>query len=667
MTTKTFIFKDRYGGNIPVLFTDNGDGTYTLNTSGGGGGGGGGGSGSSNTDTVWVDPNGGSPLYYIRQEIDNGGTITYSWIHIDGTAATPTVANLAPFNLLAQSVSSVDLGVKADTAATTDTGTFSLIALVKRLLAKTTSGITTIPSMGGSAISASNPVPTTLAGTNFTFSTINTSVVQLAANATFNGGIESVLNQPNISIDFTCDQPVVLTVNQYIDAAGLFPLPQIVVPITSGGLNRAWSLNGNYVSVSVQNLGTVATTTFNLNTAYGVIPAVTNLGNEPVAINEVAGVAIPQGGSVPVSLTNTTTDGSGSLLVASKQEYAAQTQDQPLFVAITGDPTGDFAGVNLLEALMDPATGLAASVQVVNQSKVDGVGATVLSDSVPFPLPWLNVGQSVTIDTTGYQSLDLTTATLAGTLTISNDGVTWPSVYGFSPTTLGISSSINGTSNYIIGAQARFIRISATTAGTGTAYLRNSPAPVASNNIAMVGGTAVVNGGVAGTLAVGGNVANAVAPTANPMLVGGVDTTTLTRRLETDTNGALAVTSLLYPGAQYGAFNVQFSKATVALNTLTAAQSTISPVIAGGVDQSNVVRVNTMENTGAQVFSPAQSNPSRQSLDELMLQMVALLRVQAYYTYELLQQSQGSRNNDEPDALVADFMAQGNNFANFAN
>jgi hypothetical protein len=33
-------------------------------------------------------------------------------------------------------ISSVDLGVKADTAATTDTGTFSLIALFKRLLAK---------------------------------------------------------------------------------------------------------------------------------------------------------------------------------------------------------------------------------------------------------------------------------------------------------------------------------------------------------------------------------------------------------------------------------------------------------------------------------------------------------------------------------------------------
>jgi hypothetical protein len=33
-------------------------------------------------------------------------------------------------------VSSVDLGVKADTVATTDTGTFSLIALFKRLLAK---------------------------------------------------------------------------------------------------------------------------------------------------------------------------------------------------------------------------------------------------------------------------------------------------------------------------------------------------------------------------------------------------------------------------------------------------------------------------------------------------------------------------------------------------
>ncbi|MEI7632145.1 MAG: hypothetical protein WCJ60_02380 [bacterium] len=44
-------------------------------------------------------------------------------------------------------------------------------------------------------------------------------------------------------------------------------------------------------------------------------------------------------------------------------------------------------------------------------------------------------------------------------------------------------------------------------------------------NMAQVGGTNTVTGGVAGTLAVGGNVANAVTATANPVPVGGVFTT----------------------------------------------------------------------------------------------------------------------------------------------
>lgn len=47
-----------------------------------------------------------------------------------------------------------------------------------------------------------------------------------------------------------------------------------------------------------------------------------------------------------------------------------------------------------------------------------------------------------------------------------------------------------------------------------------------SENIAQIGGTAVVTAGVAGLIAVGGNVANGVAATANPVPVGGVFITT---------------------------------------------------------------------------------------------------------------------------------------------
>lgn len=79
-------------------------------------------------DGVWlqntdVAPNtvtivtGMATLNSTRVIIDSSGTLT---VQLTGTGA----------------VSSVDLGVKADVVATSDTGTFSLIALFKRLLAK---------------------------------------------------------------------------------------------------------------------------------------------------------------------------------------------------------------------------------------------------------------------------------------------------------------------------------------------------------------------------------------------------------------------------------------------------------------------------------------------------------------------------------------------------
>ena len=45
--------------------------------------------------TVWFDPTTSTPTYYVRREKDtSGGTVTISWENLDGTSATPTVANL---------------------------------------------------------------------------------------------------------------------------------------------------------------------------------------------------------------------------------------------------------------------------------------------------------------------------------------------------------------------------------------------------------------------------------------------------------------------------------------------------------------------------------------------------------------------------------------------
>jgi hypothetical protein len=131
-----------------------------------------------------------------------------------------------------------------------------------------------------------------LTGTTFIFSTVNSSTVQLAASATFTGAIETAINQQAASINLTSDQPGTLIMHQYIDVVGASELPPIVIPVIAGeNTNRAITVNGSYIKFTFQNTGAVATTTFNLSVAYGILPATTELGNGNVAINEIAGVA----------------------------------------------------------------------------------------------------------------------------------------------------------------------------------------------------------------------------------------------------------------------------------------------------------------------------------------------------------------------------------------
>jgi YD repeat-containing protein len=56
---------------------------------------GGGGTSLGLANSTWYDP--ASPtVFYIRRELDNNGTFTITWENLDGTPATPTVANLRP-------------------------------------------------------------------------------------------------------------------------------------------------------------------------------------------------------------------------------------------------------------------------------------------------------------------------------------------------------------------------------------------------------------------------------------------------------------------------------------------------------------------------------------------------------------------------------------------
>jgi hypothetical protein len=129
--------------------------------------------------------------------------------------------------------------------------------------------------------------------TLFINSTVNSTVAQLIASAIFTGTAETILNATNVVISCISDQPGLLTIIQYDDAGGT----KIVAswPFTipaSTPFNRSFVVNGNYLKLTYQNTGASTTTTFLLDTYYGTIPAVTQLGNSASAIAEVGSVSL---------------------------------------------------------------------------------------------------------------------------------------------------------------------------------------------------------------------------------------------------------------------------------------------------------------------------------------------------------------------------------------
>jgi hypothetical protein len=147
-------------------------------------------------------------------------------------------------------------------------------------------------------VTTGNPMPVAPSATNFVFSAngVNSSTSQLAAGATFNGTIETTASQQTISILLTMDQPGLLTINQYIDAAGTYLVSSWPFAITANNpFSQAFTANGNYYRVTLKNVGTGITTTLNLNSAVGTLPPVTQDGNNPVTVNSLDGNLDPFG------------------------------------------------------------------------------------------------------------------------------------------------------------------------------------------------------------------------------------------------------------------------------------------------------------------------------------------------------------------------------------
>ena len=118
----------------------------------------------------------------------------------------------------------------------------------------------------------------------------NSSYGQLAAGASFVGTWDDVFSQPAAQILGDGDQPLRYTVEQAIDAAGA----DVVSTVTftrpkSKDLCENVQLNGNYMRVTVKNIGNAPTTSFELNTTFGDLPplpqALDNNGNLKVVAN----------------------------------------------------------------------------------------------------------------------------------------------------------------------------------------------------------------------------------------------------------------------------------------------------------------------------------------------------------------------------------------------
>lgn len=285
----------------------------------------------------------------------------------------------------------VKIGVGADGSAT-DVSTANPMPAALRNAAGTAIGSLAL----GTAVEG---IMTAQGATDFFFSTANATTAQLAAGATFTGTVESIISAQAWSILLTSDQPGTLVLSEFIDAGGTRVTTSKSIAIAANvPFSRAYTANGNYFRLTFQNTGAVATTTLNINTAFGVLPAVTNLGNAPVALNEVNGTALSLGqgamaaslpvviasnqSAVPVSGTVTAT---GPLTDAQQRAFGstlAVTATGAVNAAVTA--TLPAAGVGLFHYI--------TSIQVMKLYNVVGVaagaGVIITSTNIPGTPAW---------------------------------------------------------------------------------------------------------------------------------------------------------------------------------------------------------------------------------------------------------------------------------------
>jgi hypothetical protein len=275
------------------------------------------------------------------------------------------------------------------------------------------------------------------------------------------------------------------------------------------------------------------------------------------------------------------------------------------------------------------------------------------------------IGNLCILDTTGYNSISLqlvASSNWTGTFqfSISNDGQTWVNQLGSSISNPGSYNVQASTSNiFLFAVSARWFRVSivAYTAGQTVAipYLRSNPSPPIAMNIGAINSVPIST--------LGAGVGNSSLP------VGGSDVSSALRTLRTDPLGNQVAAGGLTQGYQIGAYNVTYTPYTTAISTLTtfnAVQSALSPVVVGGTDQTNAVRRMLTDNLGNVQVTSAPANQAQQSIQDLLAQIVGLLRVNNHYLYEIRSAAAGV-TGDEPDSLLGDYTNPAASLVNMIN
>jgi len=444
-------------------------------------------------------------------------------------------------------------------------------------------------------------------GTDYITSANNSTVAQLGAGATFTGVIETIFNEPDISILLTSDQPGTLHLIQYIDAGGTRIVSNWSFPIAAGvPFSRSFVGNGNYFNLTFQNTGASTTTTLNINTAYGNIFPSNNLGNVPMSIGDIGGGALVLGQAAsPVSIPVTiATDQEQDLFIIG--QAAQSVLGNNVLLASAGTSTIDtVAGYpTSYEAFYCQIIGSAgiASGQIIFEGSNDNVTflpLTVYDDAAVTGAP-INTATAIAASTNRFFSGKLTYRYFRCRISTVFSGGTIQAITRF------VDEDYNPRITSVANPTAA--NLQATVTATNL-----------SCNVAQLAGTAPVTAGVAGTLAVGGNVAPGSAQTADPLVAGAVDPGALTRRVLSDIQGGVQKGNSSKPTYVYNA-QAQALTATPANLAIIEAGTTKIPRLkkitiwnpgmqtTAGMVTFNITRSTTAGSAGA--VTPAQMNPA---------------------------------------------------------